>query len=156
MLTYINNQKNKNMKILSGFVIVLALVAMYAFTSNVESKVEKSQEPTFEVYAIHDLEIKPGVDLKEFETFVMKEIAPIYNKMEGQKLVLVKGDRGLRTSKYAILLTFDSLEDRNRIYPPSGGLVGDFGSDALWDKFSSMLSNRMGETHTDYVKVSHE
>ena len=155
MLTYINNQKNKNMKILSGFVIVLALVAMYAFTSNVESKVEKSQEPTFEVYAIHDLEIKPGVDLKEFETFVMKEIAPIYNKMEGQHLSLVKGDRGMRTNKYAIILTFDNIEDRNRIYPPSGGFVGDFGSDAVWDKFDSMLITGLGEAHTDYVIVSH-
>jgi len=143
------------MKTLSGIAIGLALLMLNAYTPNVETKVDKSEESTFEVYSIHELEIKPDVDSKEFETFVMNEIAPIYNKMKGQNFTLVKGDRGLRTDKYAIVLTFESLENRNRIYPPSGDVVGDFGSEALWDKFGSMLNKGLGEAFTDYVYVVH-
>ncbi len=143
------------MKTLSGISIVLVFLILNAFTQNINSKVAESEESSFEVYSVHNLEVKPDVDLKEFETFVLKEIAPIYNKMEGQHLSLVKGDRGMRTNKYAIILTFDNIEDRNRIYPPSGEFVGDFGSDAIWDKFGSMLIIEMGEAHTDYVIVSH-
>jgi hypothetical protein len=75
--------------------------------------------------------------------------------MKGQKLILVKGDRGVRTNQYAIILTFESREDRNRIYPPSGGFVGDFGDQSIWDKFESMVDVGLGERHTDYVKVAH-
>ena len=143
------------MKTLSGISIVLVLLILNAFTQNINPKVEESEESSFEVYSVHELEVKPDVDLKEFEAFVMKEITPIYNNMEGQQLFLVKGDRGMRTNKYAIILTFNSIDDRNRIYPPSGEFVGDFGSDDIWDKFDSMLINGLGTAHTDYVIVSH-
>ena len=141
------------MKTLSGFAIVLALLMLNACTPNVESKVEESQESTFEVYSVHDIEINQDVDSKEFETFVMNELAPIYNKMKGQKFLLVKGDRGVRKDKYAIILTFESVEDRDRIYPPSGEFVGDFGDDSVWEKFRSMTQGLDGTKHTDYVKV---
>jgi hypothetical protein len=143
------------MKTLSGISIVLVFLILNAFTQNINSKVEESAETSFEVCSVHELEVKPDVDLKEFEAFVMKEITPIYNNMEGQQLFLVKGDRGMRTNKYAIILTFKSIDDRNRIYPPSGEFVGDFGSDDIWDKFNSMLINGLGKAHTDYVIVSH-
>jgi hypothetical protein len=133
----------------------LALLMLIACTQNVETKTEISEESTFEVYSIHELEIKPDVDSKEFESFVLKEIAPIYNNMKGQRFILVKGDRGLRVNKYAILLTFESIEDRNRIYPPSGEFVGDFGSDTLWNKFDSMLITGIGSRHTDYIRIDH-
>jgi hypothetical protein len=148
------------MKTLMVWLVPFALLMMHAFTPYDESEVEKSEgekpvKPTAEIYSIHPIEIKENVDVKEFERFVMKELAPIYNKMEGQKLLLVKGDRGIRTNKYAILLTFESMEDRNRIYPPSGGLVGDFGGREIWDKFDSMTTTGLGEAHTDYVVVAH-
>ena len=108
-----------------------------------------------EVISVHDITIKPGINEKEFEAFVMNELAPIYNKMKGQNLILAKGDRGIRTNKYAIILTFESIEDRNRIYPPSGEFVGDFGGDSLWNKFDSMVDDGLGKSHTDYVKVAH-
>jgi hypothetical protein len=131
------------------FIIVIATFAnSYAQDPN-----SKTSEP--EVCSIHEVLVKPGVDLNEFETFVMEKLAPIYDKMKGQKLILVKGDRGVRTNQYAILLTFESVEDRNRIYPPSGGFVGDFGDQSIWDKFESMVDVGLGERHTDYVKVAH-
>jgi len=143
------------MKTLTVFSIVLVFLMMNACTQQVETKVEKPKVSTLEVYAIHELELKADVDAKEFETFILKEIAPIYNKMKGQKLILVKGDRGIRTDKYAIVLTFESIEDRDRIYPPTGVFVGDFGDEAIWEKFGSMAEKGLGESHTDYVKIAH-
>lgn len=106
---------------------------------------------TPDVVAIHDVELLPGKDANEFEMFVLNKIAPIYNKMKGQQFTLVKGDRGIRTNQYAFIISFKSIEDRNRIYPPSGELVGDFGEDAVWDKLNSMA--KVFYSHTDYVKV---
>ena len=143
------------MKTTHGIFTVLAILLLNACNQNLNTKVEESEVSSFEVIAIHDLEVQPEIDFNEFETFVMNEIAPIYNKMQGQKFYLVKGDRGVRTNKYTVILTFDSLEDRNRIYPPTGEFVGDFGSDATWDKFNSMLINGIGKYHTDYVVVNH-
>ena len=105
------------------------------------------------VIAIHQLELLPEVDAKTFEAFILEKIVPVYNKMKGQSAMLAKGDRGMRSDKYAFIITFDSIEDRNRIFPPSGGVVGDFGGEALWTKFRSMAKG-MGEKHTDYVIVS--
>lgn len=142
------------MKTIGRISVLLVFLMLCAWTVNIESKDDETFETTFKVYAIHDLEVKSNIDLNEFETYVLEEIAPIYNKMEGQYFSLVKGDRGMRTNKYAIVLTFDSLEDRNRIYPASGEIVEDFGSDAVWEKLDSMLDKGMGESHTDYVTIS--
>ncbi|MBT8394226.1 MAG: hypothetical protein KJN66_05175 [Bacteroidia bacterium] len=109
---------------------------------------------TPEVVAIHDVELLAGTDPNEFEKYVLNNIAPIYNKMKGQQFILAKGDRGIRTNLYAFIITFRSIEDRNRIYPPSGDLVGDFGEDAIWDKLNSMA--KVFFSHTDYVEVKHQ
>ena len=142
------------MKTLTVFSILLVFLMINACTQQVETKVEKPKVSTSEVYAIHELELKADVDAKEFESFVMKEIAPIYNKMKGQKFFLVKGDRGIRTDKYAIVLTFESIEDRDRIYPPSGEFVGDFGDDSVWEKLDTFVAEGLGKSHTDYVVVN--
>lgn len=139
----------KNLSVVIGLLLLILLIG--TCTENIE----KGNAKEFEVYSVHDMRLKPDVNVKEFETFVWTELAPIYNKMKGQKLTLVKGDRGIRTNKYAIILTFDSVEDRDRIYPPSGEFVGDFGEDSMWEKFNSMVEVGLGQQHTDYVKVSH-
>ena len=109
----------KNLTIVIGALFLFFLIGAFA------ENVEKEKVSDFEVIAIHDISLMPGVDEKKFETFVMNELAPIYNKMKGQHFTLVKGDRGIRTNEYAIILSFDKIEDRDRIYPPSGGFVGD-------------------------------
>jgi hypothetical protein len=141
------------MKTLARMSVLLLFFTMSANAQNVESKVEKMKNSTPEVVAIHEIELLPGVDAKEFEAFVLKELVPIYSKMKGQKLIFVKGDRGVHTGQYAFILTFESVEDRDRIYPPSGGFVGDFGDESMWKKFESMATG-MGTVHTDYVKVN--
>ena len=134
-------------------IIVVALFCFFLIGAFVESDQDNVTE--FEVIAVHDIKIKADVNEKEFEAFVMNELAPIYNNMDGQNLTLVKGDRGINSNNYAIILTFESIEDRDRIYPPSGELVGDFGDDSIWEKFNSMLEEGLGKHHTDYVKVVH-
>ncbi|MGB5361969.1 MAG: hypothetical protein WBN17_01555 [Aureibaculum sp.] len=118
-----------------------------------QSDLSKSISSSPEVVAIHDVELLPGQDAKAFEAFVLTEIAPIYKKMKGQSFSLVKGDRGNRENQYAFILSFESTEDRDRIYPASGDPVGDFGEDAIWEKLSSMA--KVFYSHTDYVKVTH-
>ena len=141
------------MKTLTVFSIVLILLMINACTQKVETIVEKPKVLTTAIYSIHDIELNADVDTKEFETFVINNMAPIYNKMKGQKFYLVKGDRGIRTDKYAIVLTFESIEDRNRIYPPSGEYTEDFGGASIWEKYNSMVTTPIGKIHTDYVLV---
>ncbi len=133
------------MKTLARISFLLVFFMMTANAQDVKSELV--------VVAIHELELMPGVDSKAFEAFVSEKIIPVYNKMKGQKVMLAKGDRGLRSEKYALILTFDSIEDRDRIYPASGELVGDFGEEAMWEKFMPMAKG-MGDTHTDYVIVT--
>ena len=141
------------MKTLARITFLLLFFSMNVNAQGDESDVELMKHSASEVIAIHELVLLPGVDAKEFEAFVLKEIVPIYTKMKGQKLVFVKGDRGIHTGHYAFILKFKSVEDRDRIYPPSGGFVGDFGDDSVWKKFESMATG-MGTTHTDYVEVT--
>jgi hypothetical protein len=133
------------MKTLAKISFLLVFFIMTANAQDVKSELD--------IIAIHELELLPGVDAKAFESFVLEKIIPVYSKMKGQKAMLFKGDRGIRAGKYAFILTFDSVEDRDRIYPPSGELVGDFGEEAMWEKFMTMTKG-LGETHTDYAEIT--
>ena len=138
----------------TGFTLAAALLILTS--CNLDSGKDKVQAN--EVICIHDLQIKPGADKKEFEAFVMNEIAPLYNQMKGQNLYLAKADRGVRKGQYAIIITFKKIEDRDRIYPLDIGFSEEFtktfeGKDDLWDKFLSMAEGFDGTTNTDYVVV---
>ncbi|MBT8237932.1 MAG: hypothetical protein KJN65_04745 [Croceitalea sp.] len=141
------------MKTFKKVFLFAALSMLIGCDEKVETKMVEVKQSSFEVIAMHDIEVKADTDLTEFESFVKENIAPIYNNMEGQYFTLVKGDRGVRTNKYTVVLTFDSVDDRNRIYPPSGEFVGDFGPDEIWEAFDAMLDKGIGEGHTDYVRV---
>ena len=141
------------MKTLARISFLLLFFIANVNAQEVDSEVEVLKASNLGVVAVHDLELMPGVDAKEFEAFVLAEIIPIYSNMEGQTAMLAKGDRGIHTGHYALILTFDSIEDRDRIYPPSGGFVGDFGEDAIWEKFEAMAKG-IGTTFTDYVTVN--
>lgn len=144
------------MKKIFGISIVFLILMIIVFGQDLENKgITK-----FEIISIHDLKLKPGVDEKEFETFVMDKIAPLYRQMKGQDLFLGKGYVGQRTGQYSIFITFTTVEDRNRIYPLTGGFSEEFdkvmeGTDALWEKFRSMADGFDGIIVTDYLKVGH-
>ena len=130
---------------------ILLLVFLTTFAS---SNLIAQNSKTFEVVAIHEVDLKEDVDSKEFEEHVFTKIAPIYNRIEGQQFKLVKGDRGNRMNKYAFVLSFDSLEDRNRIYPEGKDSPVDWGDPAIWEKLSSMTEGLWTEPRfTDYVEV---
>ena|SRR5690349_8106405 len=68
------------------------------------------------VYGIHELELNPGVTGEEFEQFIAGEGAVLFPSGPG-KGTLVKGDRGARAGKYAILLEYSSVDERNQAFP---------------------------------------
>ena len=149
----------KNLSIIITAVLSVLFV-VNACTQTVVVKTENENVVEFDVFSVHDITIKSGVNEKEFETFVMNEIAPLYGQMKGQKLYLVKGERGIRTGQYAIFITFTSIEDLDRIYPPDIEFSEEFnkvfeGKDSLWVKFGSMAEGFDGKHNTDYVKVAH-
>jgi hypothetical protein len=68
------------------------------------------------VYGIHEIELHPEVSEKSFVKFFNEEYAKGYTEV-GWKLMLLKGDRGQRVGKYAILVEIVSLEARDRFSP---------------------------------------
>lgn len=111
------------------------------------------------VLEIHTFDLKPGTDEKTFEEFVMQDIFPIYRKVPGQTVHLLKGDRGERAGKYLMLVEVESVERRDQIYPPEGrdgyaeeiqALVGDV--DATWDRFFNFVEP--DTAYTSYVMLS--
>jgi len=109
---------------------------------------------------MHKVELKPGVNGMEFEDFICNEVIPVYNRVPGQIVHLLKGDLGEREGKYLLLIEIDSPERRDQIYPPPEGefaddvqqLLGDVGH--VWDKLISMVEEFPDPLVTDYVMVS--
>jgi hypothetical protein len=68
------------------------------------------------VYGIHEIELHPGVNEESFKKYFNDELAKAYTEM-GWKLVLLKGDRGQRAGKYAMMFEIKSLKERDRWTP---------------------------------------
>ena len=72
------------------------------------------------VFGIHELELRPGVTPEQFDQFVRDEVArapaqPVWT------IHVLKGDRGTRDGKFAVLIEIESVETRDRLFPDSGG-----------------------------------
>jgi hypothetical protein len=111
------------------------------------------------VYVLFELELKPGVNEQEFETFALNEFTPIYQRVPGQKAYLVKGDRGERAGKYAIVIEVESRQARDQIYPLEGQMSKEFEqatADAgpIWHKLVGFVADFPGPHFTDYVTVT--
>ncbi len=111
------------------------------------------------VFGMHKLELKPGVDEREFEDFVCNQVIPIYKVVPGQTIHLLKGDRGERNGKYMLLIELESPARRDQIYPAEGGFAEDVQQlvgnvDPIFEKFSTYVETFPDETVTDYVFVS--
>ena len=149
---FTEKQKMRLITLTISFVIlVLSSASGYAQVENPNASKQM-------VIAVHQFILNDGVDEKEFEAFVLDEILPRYNAVEGQTAYLMKGDRGLRTGMYSMVLVFPDVEARNRIYPPGGGYSGDFqkifeGTDALFAKMDDFIVGDPWVRHTDYVNV---
>jgi hypothetical protein len=141
------------MKILTGIILVFAFLAV----GELNAEVRKEGGAGLGVVAVHDLKLKTGINEKDFESFIVNEWLPLYSKIKGLDTFLAKGDRGIRAGEYSLILTFESIEDRNRIYPPSGETSEEISKiqddiNSAWEKFEPM-SEGLGETFTDYVRI---
>ncbi len=113
------------------------------------------------VFGLHTFELKPGVNEKDFESFITDKVAPLYQSVPGQVAYLMKGDRGERMGKYLFVIELESPAARDRIYPPKGdswGLSEDFeraleGTNPTWDKLASFVTKFPDPHFTDYVRV---
>jgi hypothetical protein len=141
------------MKQMKNFVTLMLIILTTVSCSNQTNHSHQSKTSK-QVTSIHQIELKENVDPNEFEKYILTEIAPIYNRIKGQQFTLAKGDRGSRINKYAIILTFDTIEDRNRIYPHGEESPEDWGDDKIWEKLDSMSSG-LGDvsSFTDYVEI---
>ena len=148
----------RKLAMISSALFTLGICHVFGQSQPHEKMHADSEKPI--VIAVHEWNLKEGVDHDSFEAFILKNLSPLYNKMEGQKMLLMKGDRGIRTDKYAVILLFDSVETRDRIYPPSGGISEEFeeilqGTEEIWEKISEFVTGNPWENHTDYIHVGH-
>ena len=66
---------------------------------------------------MHTFALKPGENPEDFEKCVLETVYAL-TEPEGVKHYLLKGDRGDREGKYLWVFEVDSIEPRDRYYPP--------------------------------------
>lgn len=73
---------------------------------------------------IHEVELAEGADPAEFERLFTVGAAEL--PLPGWKVHLLRGDRGVRTGKYAYLMEVESVDARDRFFPEDGTESGEF------------------------------
>jgi hypothetical protein len=68
------------------------------------------------VFGLHEIELRPDADPDEYARFLVDEVAPMPD-FEGWNLHLLRGDRGAREGKFAVLFEIESEEARDRYFP---------------------------------------
>ena len=111
------------------------------------------------VFALHEVELRPGVSAEEFETFFSTEIGfePLY---PGWWVQLLKANRGQRAGKYLVMFEIESIEVRDRYFPTAGERSEEARQftqhhpeiAAMFEKWST-LATPLGEVYTDYILV---
>jgi hypothetical protein len=114
------------------------------------------------VYGLHEFELHPGVDEEAFARFFHQEIKPIIDE-PNWNLVLLKGDRGERCGKYALLFEVASVEARDANNPEPDVMSEESRrwyeenketADRLIAKWATYTSFDFGgKPYTDYVEV---
>ena len=146
------------MRNLTGLILVVSLLTSGLLNAGGHEK----KTAGLGLFSVHEMTLKPGVSNSDFEKFILNEWIPPYNELKGMHVYLTQGDRGVRVkpADYALVIVWASVEDRDRVYPPSGQTSAEIanihqqkGSSEKWEKFSSMATG-VGETFTDYVVLS--
>ena len=116
------------------------------------------------VFSMHEVELRPGAAANEFAGFVHEAI-PILSLPPGMSISLLKGDRGVRAGKYLLLVEFDGVETRARLWPrpdePSAEMQQALASAAFqqflgrWSTLATTIPGQ-GSVYTDYVVVAPE
>ena len=107
---------------------------------------------------IHEIELSEGADPAEFERLFTEGAAEL--PLPGWKVQLLRGDRGVRTGKYAYLMEIESVDARDRFFPQDDSDSEEF---ARWLAEHSGAADVLNRTHalqsgpevtTDYLVVS--
>jgi hypothetical protein len=112
------------------------------------------------IFAVHEIELRPGVSAEAFETFFATEIGsgPLY---PGWWAKLLKADRGARAGKYLVIFEIESAEVRDRYFPAAGARSEEalqFTQQhpefaAMFEQWST-LASPLGEVYSDYIEVA--
>ncbi len=107
------------------------------------------------VFGFHEIRLRPEVKEADFERFIVERYAPGWAQI-GWKLTLLKGFRGDRPGRYAVLFEIDSRDTLVR-YEPVVGTWTEEGQAFL--KKAAPLLEEWGESvggtlFTDYAEVT--
>ncbi len=115
------------------------------------------------VYGIHNITLKPGVKVEDFEKFVIEDVNSLPG-FESLEFYILKGDKGERDGKYIVVAEIESVESRER-FVTGMGVATEEGkqfsethkivyaeASKKWDTF---VTTRLGtgSPATDYVVV---
>ena len=106
---------------------------------------------------IHEIQLVEGADAVEFERLFTEGAAQL--DLAGWKTRLLRGDRGERAGKYAILYEIESPEARDRYFPAQGQwseegerYQAEHPAEAdFWQRLQAFYSD--SEVVTDYLVV---
>ncbi len=109
------------------------------------------------VHGLHKVGLRPGVDLAEFEKFVVEEVYPAIEQVPGLRYRLLRGEKGDRKGRYLELYELDSVE-RFRSYFPEDKPDGSEEFQRFFEQVAPMLAkwdtfalSLFDPTSTDYV-----
>ena len=125
----------------------LSLTVVAVLTLMPALNAQTSRGAAGEVIAIRELQLKPGVDVAEFERFVRETYNPSWQAaVPGMRGYIAKGDRGQQKGAYVLVFVFDSEKTRDTIFPKEGG-----GASA---KFTALLEApfSLGKTLEAYIE----
>ena len=141
-----------------ALLVVVIIVACITILSCENQNTKSILTPSINVFGIEYYKLKPNVSTQEFEIFISDKFAPSFNKIEGQTFHLMKGDRGVHIGDYAFVYLYESLDARNRIYPPSGGISEEAekifeNMGLIWEELDTFLEEEKERHNTDYVRI---
>jgi hypothetical protein len=106
---------------------------------------------------IHEIELAEGADPVEFERVFAESAAQ--PELPGWKTRLLRGDRGERAGKYAVLFEIESPETRDRFFPAEDQRSEDLdrfqaenpAADEIWQRLYAFWGS---DVTTDYLVVA--
>ena len=106
------------------------------------------------IFGITPVELQPGVDEQEFVKFFVEQYAPLGARL-GWKGTILKGDRGERAGKFALIWEIPSVEQRNR-FVSAPDQITEEGQRLLGPEFAEMNKKLdayvTGWPYTDYIE----
>ncbi len=108
------------------------------------------------VMSVHNysLTLQPDVTMNQFLEFWTNKVIPEIEKVwPGGKEIVMMGDRGKHKYEFAAILYFESVEQRDKLFPTEGdpndatipeGLV------PIWEELGKYILS-MKDDYTDYV-----